>query len=107
MSGSGFELQEIYDAFQPRILRYLTRLVGQFEAEDLTQEVFVKAGQALGSFRGESQLSTWIYRIATNAALDRLRSRSFQHTAHRGDLIVITEGSEERRDLRMEDTTPA
>lgn len=107
MSGIGFELQEIYDTFQPRILRYLTRLVGQFEAEDLTQEVFIKVGQALGSFRGESQLSTWIYRIATNAALDRLRGRSFQQTAHRGDLIVITEGSEERRDLRMEDTTPA
>jgi RNA polymerase sigma-70 factor, ECF subfamily len=63
----------IHDEFRPRILRYLTRLVGEGEAEDLTQEVFVKIDRGLKSFRGESQVSTWVYRIATNAALDRLR----------------------------------
>lgn len=78
MDASELEFQKIYDTYQPKILRYLVRLVGETEAEDLTQEVFVKIHQALGDFRGESQLSTWIYRIATNAALDRLRSRSFQ-----------------------------
>ena len=51
------------------------------EAEDLTQETFVKVHQGLENFRGELQLSTWIYRIATNTALDRLRSPSFQRTA--------------------------
>ncbi|MBI3609645.1 MAG: sigma-70 family RNA polymerase sigma factor [Nitrospirae bacterium] len=78
MTAGELEFQNIYETYQPRIHRYLTRLVGPFEAEDLTQEVFVKVNWALKSFRGESQLSTWIYRIATNTALDRLRSPSFQ-----------------------------
>jgi RNA polymerase sigma-70 factor (ECF subfamily) len=73
MVDSRLEFQQIYADFQPKILRYLARLVGDGEAEDLTQEVFVKIGQALQSFRGECKLSTWIYRIATNAAVDKLR----------------------------------
>jgi len=75
---NNLEFPRIYEAFQPKILRYLTRLVGDAEAEDLTQEVLIKVNEALPGFRGESQLSTWIYRIATNAALDRLRSPSFK-----------------------------
>ena len=78
MDNNELEFRKIYDAFQPKIIRYLTRLTGGHEAEDLTQEVFVKVSQALKDFRGESRLSTWIYRIATNAALDRLRSPSLQ-----------------------------
>jgi RNA polymerase sigma-70 factor (ECF subfamily) len=68
------EFQEIYDQFHPRILRYMKRMVGETEAEDLAQEVFAKVASSLASFRHESQLSTWIYRIATNSALDNLRS---------------------------------
>jgi RNA polymerase sigma-70 factor, ECF subfamily len=71
-----FNFQEIYDDFRPRILRYMTRMVGEAEAEDLVQEVFAKISRALKRFRGESKLSTWIYQIATNAALDRLRHSS-------------------------------
>lgn len=81
MSANELEFQKIYDTFQPKILRYLTRFIGESEAEDLTQETFVKVHQALENFRDESQLSTWIYRIATNTALDRLRSPSFQRGA--------------------------
>ncbi|HEX6036224.1 MAG TPA: sigma-70 family RNA polymerase sigma factor [Anaerolineales bacterium] len=75
---SDLDFQNIFAEFQPKILRYLTRLIGEAEAEDLTQEVLVKANNALPDFRGESQLSTWIYRIATNAAMDRLRSPSYR-----------------------------
>jgi RNA polymerase sigma-70 factor (ECF subfamily) len=80
MSANESEFQKIYDIFQPKILRYLTRFIGESEAEDLTQETFVKVHQALENFRDESQLSTWIYRIATNTALDKLRSPYFQRT---------------------------
>jgi RNA polymerase sigma-70 factor (ECF subfamily) len=75
------DFQEIYDTYQPRILRYLVRLVGEPEAEDLAQEVFVKVSRALNTFRGESQLSTWLYRIATNAAIDKIRTVSFRQDA--------------------------
>jgi RNA polymerase sigma-70 factor (ECF subfamily) len=64
---------DVYGEFQPKIRRYLSRLVGTSEAEDLTQEVFAKVSQALSGFTGASSLSTWIYRTATNTAYDRLR----------------------------------
>ena len=73
--------EQVYADFQPRVLRCLTRMIGEHEAEDLTQEVFIKISRSLDTFRGESQLSTWIYRIATNAALDRLRNPAFKRVA--------------------------
>jgi RNA polymerase sigma-70 factor, ECF subfamily len=82
MKAGQLEFQNIYSDFQPKILRYLTHLAGEGEAEDLTQETFIKVSQGLDSFRGESKLSTWIYRIATNTALDRMRSPTFQRIAH-------------------------
>ena len=78
MSAAELDFEQIYAEFQPKIHRYMIRMVGELEAEDLTQEVFVKLSQALNTFRGEAKLSTWVYRIATNAALDRLRSPKFQ-----------------------------
>jgi RNA polymerase sigma-70 factor (ECF subfamily) len=78
------DFQKIYDEFRLKIQRYLIRLVGEYEAEDLTQDVFIKVNGALDTFRGESQLSTWIYRIATNAALDKLRDPSFKRIVQNG-----------------------
>ena len=76
------DFQEIYTEFQPRILRYLSRMMGPEEAEDVAQEVFEKVNRSLDGFRGQSKLSTWIYRIATNAAIDKLRSASFKQSAN-------------------------
>jgi RNA polymerase sigma-70 factor (ECF subfamily) len=104
------EFEKIHDVFRPKILRYLTRLVGPYEAEDLTQEVFVRVNRALRNFRGESQLSTWIYRIATNAALDRLRSPSFQPPPDKQLLTVSIGGPEkgiEERDVWTGEGTPS
>jgi RNA polymerase sigma-70 factor (ECF subfamily) len=74
------DFQSIYASYHPRIFRYLTRLVGQSEAEDLTQEVFLRVNRGLPDFKGDAKLSTWIYRIATNVATDRIRSRSSQES---------------------------
>jgi RNA polymerase sigma-70 factor (ECF subfamily) len=76
MTNDELEFQNIHDVYRPKIVRYLAHLVGKRDVEDLVQEVFMKVNHALKTFRGESQLSTWIYRIATNAALDWLRSPS-------------------------------
>jgi RNA polymerase sigma-70 factor, ECF subfamily len=73
--------QDVYKEFQPKIHRYLCRLVGPDEADDLAQDVFVKVSQALPEFRGDSTMSSWIYRIARNSAVDRLRSRSARRLA--------------------------
>ncbi len=80
MSDRSAQFQAIHDTYRPRILRYLTRLVGQADAEDLTQDVLIKVSNGLRQFRGESGLSTWIYRIATNTAIDNLRGSSARAT---------------------------
>jgi len=98
------EFPKIYETFQPKILRYLTRLVSEAEAEDLTQEVLIKVSEALPDFRGESQLSTWIYRIATNAALDRLRSPFHKQIVH--DCLTGEETELEDRDAATGERTP-
>jgi RNA polymerase sigma-70 factor, ECF subfamily len=78
IENSAFDFEQIYIEFYPQIHRYMVSLIGSKEAEDVTQEVFIKAGKSLGTFRNESQISTWLYRIATNAAVDRMREASFR-----------------------------
>jgi RNA polymerase sigma-70 factor (ECF subfamily) len=75
------EFGEIYQEFQPKIRHYLSRMLGDPAAEDIAQEVFAKVSRRLDSFRGKSSFATWIYRIATNTALDKLRSPSFKHSS--------------------------
>lgn len=76
------DYNRIYDEYRPKVHGYLTRLVGPNDAEDLAQETFIRVNHGLGTFKGQSSLATWIYRIATNTATDRLRSRAFkQETA--------------------------
>lgn len=84
MSEKRLDFNKLHEDFRPKILRYMKRMVGEVSAEDLTQDVFVKVNKALDSFRGDSQVSTWIYKIATHTALDRLRSPSFQRMVEKG-----------------------
>ena len=60
----------------PRLFGLICRLVGRIEAEDLLQETFLSAHRKLESYKGESALGTWLYRLATNLCIDHLRSRS-------------------------------
>lgn len=74
-----FDFNKVYKEYHPKILRYLSQLIGNYEADDVAQEVFTKVGRSLEGFMGKSKLSTWLYRIATNTALDRLRNPSLKH----------------------------
>jgi RNA polymerase sigma factor (sigma-70 family) len=69
--------EQLYRRHHKRVHGVIARLVGQAgaRAEDLTQEAFVRAWQALPSFRFESAVSTWLHRLAVNTALMELRSR--------------------------------
>jgi RNA polymerase sigma-70 factor (ECF subfamily) len=80
MSSDRYSFEHVYKTYNLKIQRYLTRLIGADEAEDLTQEVFVKVNRALPHFNENSKLSTWVYRIATNTAIDRTRSASFKRS---------------------------
>jgi RNA polymerase sigma factor (sigma-70 family) len=67
---------EIVRRHQDRIYRHLLHLTGsREEALELAQEVFIKAWEALPSWRPDAQIHTWLYRIASNLALDVLRRR--------------------------------
>jgi RNA polymerase sigma-70 factor (ECF subfamily) len=83
--------QRIHDNFRFKIQRFLNRIVDEADAEDLTQEVFVKVYKAMPGFRGESSLSTWIYRIAANTAFDHIRNASSRRTSQHDDVFKMEE----------------
>jgi len=87
---------QLHAEYRHRIHRYLIRLVGDPEAEDLTQEVFAKVGKALPSFAGNAHPSTWLFKIATNTAIDRLRA--LQHAKESTDSIAIESLAESGKD---------
>lgn len=89
--GSEYEFKKIYDEYYSRILQYLTRIGGPNDAEDMAQDVFDKINNGLGGFQGKSKLSTWIFRIATNTAIDRSRSAAFKQ---KKEHIAIEDGTE-------------
>jgi RNA polymerase sigma-70 factor (ECF subfamily) len=85
MSEMSPDFPAIYAEHYPKITRYLRRLVGDADAEDVAQEAFVKISRSLNSFRGESKLSTWIYRIASNTATDHFRRTSSKGISQQWD----------------------
>ena len=87
MTVESMTFETLEAAIRPKVLNYLRRFVGFDEAEDLTQEVFLKAYQGLDTFRGEAKWSTWIFQVATFTALDRLKSAS-----HRASQALLPEG---------------
>lgn len=72
--------EQVYRTHAPRLFGLASRLVGRTEAEDLLQEIFLTAHRKLNQFKGESTLSTWLFRLATNLCLDHLRSRGARLT---------------------------
>lgn len=84
----GFE--ELVRRYQRPIVAYVYRMVGDYDAAlDLAQEVFIKVYNSLTRYRPEFKFSTWIYRIAHNAAIDHLRRAAPARTE---DLEVECEG---------------
>lgn len=86
--------EQLHEDYRPKVLSYLRRFVEPAEAEDLAQEVFLKVHQNLPTFRLECRLSTWIFQIATHAALDRLKSPSHQIFSQKSYLLDRLDESE-------------
>jgi RNA polymerase sigma-70 factor (ECF subfamily) len=73
--------EELVARYQARVYRLACRLTGsEGDAKDVLQETFLAVHRGLPAFRGESRFSTWLYRIATNAALMQRRARARRPT---------------------------
>jgi RNA polymerase sigma-70 factor, ECF subfamily len=67
--------EALYRSHVTRIHSLVRRMAGPAEADDLTQDVFIRVWQKLTTFRGESAFGTWLHRLAVNLVIERLRSR--------------------------------
>ena len=75
-NGDGQAFEELYRRHAGRLYNLVYRMAGSApEADDLLQEVFLHVHRKLSSFRGDSSLGTWLYRLAMNHCLDYLRGR--------------------------------
>jgi RNA polymerase sigma-70 factor (ECF subfamily) len=81
-SGDQAAFAELVDRHSATVYNLALRMMGdQHEAEEVLQETFISAFRAVDRFQGRSQLGTWLYRIAYNAALMRLRKRRLPTTS--------------------------
>ncbi len=88
----------LVDEYQDNIYNYVARMIrDRTEAEDIAQETFVKAYQALGKFRGASSFQTWLYRIASNLAIDTIRRRTRHGSVSLEQSVETDEGQVPRQ----------
>ncbi|HET9446365.1 MAG TPA: sigma-70 family RNA polymerase sigma factor [Steroidobacteraceae bacterium] len=89
-AGDARAFEALVVKYQRRIARHVARFIKSADdVEDVVQEVFVRAYRGLGAFRGESQFYSWLYRIASNTALNHLRRAS-------DDVLLGDEAPDER-----------
>lgn len=97
VAGREASFEELVRRYQRPIASYVYRMVGDYDAAlDLTQEVFIKVYNSLARYRSEFKFSTWIYKIAHNAAIDHLRRYSVR------ELILSAESDGTRPDVAIE-----
>jgi RNA polymerase sigma-70 factor (ECF subfamily) len=84
------DFDELYRQFRGKVFSTACRMVSnRADAEDITQDVFIKVFRKLGQFRGDAKLSTWIYRITVNACLDFRRRRRRRETVPLDETVDV------------------
>ena len=102
LNGKTEQYEYFLDRYGQQVFVLVNRIVSCPEdAEELTQDVFLKAFQQLSSFKAESSFSTWIYRIATNVAISAVRKR--KNEAIRMDDSIFSNLSDTQVDEALED----
>lgn len=77
------QISLLFNQHGPRVYRRALRLLGNpADAEEATQEIFIRAFRAAGNFRQQSQMTTWLYQITTNYCLNLIRDRSRRTELH-------------------------
>ena len=102
LNGKTEQYEYFLDRYGQQVFVLVDRIVScQEDAEELTQDVFLKAFQQLSSFKAESTFSTWIYRIATNIAISAVRKK--RNDVLRLDDSVFANLSDTQVDAALED----
>ncbi len=103
IDGGEDDFAELVRRYQRPMVSYIYRMTGNYEAAlDLTQDVFIKVYNSLARYSSEYKFSTWIYRIAHNAAIDYLR----RHTTREQSLITERDGEERHMPLESQTLSP-
>jgi RNA polymerase sigma-70 factor (ECF subfamily) len=85
---------ELVQLYERRVFALVFRMLGnRHEAEEITQEVFVQVFRAIHRFRGESKLSTWLYRVAVNLCKNRIKYHARRSSMAHHDYDAIAEAS--------------
>ena len=92
-------MEMLYHQFKRRVFGMAHRIVGPNDAEEVAQEVFVRVFRGLAAFRGDSQLSTWIYRLTVNASLSHLSRRGRRQEVSDDTLAEVPAPPTTSRDL--------
>jgi RNA polymerase sigma-70 factor (ECF subfamily) len=88
-SGDAHAFERLYRAHLNRIHGLARRMLSDDEADEAVQDVFVRAWQKLGTFRGESAFGTWLHRLAVNVLLSRRETIGIRRKRHvEGDLVL-------------------
>jgi RNA polymerase sigma-70 factor (ECF subfamily) len=98
-SGDDAAVHELAERFSPRIYQLALRhMKNREDAEEVTQDVLMKVYRKIGAFRGDSALSSWIYRITFNTAMSRLRTTRAARAAdvERERMFAADDSGEER-----------
>jgi RNA polymerase sigma-70 factor (ECF subfamily) len=74
--------ERLYRTHLPRVNGLVRRMTGGRDADELTQDVFVRVWQKLSSFRGESAFATWLHRLAANVVIERFRTDATRRRRH-------------------------
>ena len=90
--------------YQKMVFTIVLKIVDNREdAEDIMQEIFVKAFKSLGQFREESEFSTWLYRIAYNTTISELRKRKLSYISINDNLDAVNEPVDDEEELDCTD----
>lgn len=103
-AGDSQAFATLYEEYFDRVYRYIAVRVGnQTEAEDLTQQVFLKCLESIGGFRWRgAPFASWLFRVAHNVVIDHYRQASRRQTLPLDEFIVADESPEELVDFKLE-----
>src|SRR5262245_14854404 len=88
-AGEARAFEELVRTYQHRVFSVALRMLGsRSDAEDVAQEVFLRVHRAIGEFRGEARLSTWLYGITSNLCLNRLASAERRRMRHDEETVM-------------------